>query len=166
MVRLGLQQYHIIPNRHQNNTRNTPEMDDLRTILNDLEDRRLDYVQARSKSNSDAEAYREAGISKTIFYSWPAEEREKLNAIAQRMKRETVARAWMAIQDAAADAARVKVEGLRSRDERIRQSAATDILDRNMGKPKQAVDVTSNGETIKAYTIITPDDWDENSGDL
>lgn len=124
-------------------------MNDLRADLDDLTDERLDYVRARSLVNSDAQGFRDAGISKSVFYSWPAEEREKLNAIAQRMKRETVARAWMAIQDAAADAARVKVEGLKSRDERIRQGAASEILDRNMGKPKQAVDVTSNGESVK-----------------
>jgi hypothetical protein len=124
-------------------------MDDLQTVLANLEDRRLDYVRARSLVNSDAQAYRDAGVSKAFFYSWPAEEREKLNELAQQLKRATVARAILVIQEAAEEAARVKVEGLKERDKRIRQAAATEILDRNMGRPKQGVDVTSGGEQLK-----------------
>lgn len=28
-----------------------------------------------------------------------------------------------------------------------------------LGKPQQLIDVTSNGETLKAYVGISPDDW-------
>jgi hypothetical protein len=124
-------------------------MDDLQTVLTNLEDNRLDYVRARSLVNSDAEGYRNAGIAKALFYRWPAEEREKLNELAQQLKRATVARAIMVIQEAAEEAARVKVAGLKSRDERLKQHAATEILDRNMGKPKQGIDLTSKDEKIQ-----------------
>jgi hypothetical protein len=123
-------------------------MDDLQATLNQLEDARLDYVRARSMVNSDAQGYSGAGITKRVFYSWPPEEREKLNDIAQQLKRATVARALMALQDAAEEAAKVKIAGLKSRDERIRQSAASEILDRNIGKAAQTLDVTSGGERI------------------
>jgi len=133
-------------------------MDDLQTVLNQLQDNRLDYVRARSLVNSDAQAIKDIGISKTAFYKWPAEEREKLNELAQQLKRATVARAIMALQAAAEEAAQVKIAGLKSRDERLKQSAATEILDRNIGKPKQAVDVTTGGEPLKIVNIgIDPD---------
>jgi len=132
-------------------------MDDLQTALNQLEDNRLDYVRARSLVNSDAEGYRNAGIAKALFYRWPAEEREKLNELAQQLKRATVARAIMVIQEAAEEAARVKVAGLKSRDERLKQHAATEILDRNMGKPKQAVDLTTGGEKLTWKDFVNAD---------
>jgi hypothetical protein len=125
-------------------------MDDLHAALNQLEDNRLDYVRARSLVNSDAEGYRNAGISKALFYRWPAEEREKLNEMAQQLKRATVARAIMALQAAAEEAAQVKIAGLKSRDERLKQSAATEILDRNIGKPSQSIKLGGDGgEPIK-----------------
>lgn len=94
---------------------------------------------ARSRVNSDAQGYSEAGIHKNTFYSWPAQEREKLNDIAQRFKRETATRALMVLQDAAEAAAKVKVDGLKSRDERVKQAAATEIIDRTIGKSEQPV---------------------------
>jgi hypothetical protein len=125
-------------------------MDDLQTVLNQLEDNRLDYVRARSLVNSDAQAIKDIGISKTAFYKWPAEEREKLNELAQQLKRATVARAIMALQAAAEEAALVKIAGLKSRDERLKQSAATEILDRNIGKPSQSIKLGGDGgEPIK-----------------
>lgn len=130
-------------------TLNIPNMDNLQAELDQLTDQRLDYVRARSMVNTDSEGYRNAGIAKASFYTWPSDEREKLNAIAQWLKRQTVVRALMVMQDAAEEAARIKVSGLKSRDERIRQSAATDILDRNLGKPSQSIDMTSGGEKLE-----------------
>ena len=118
---------------------NVPKTEDLRAELDHLEDKRLAYVMARSRVNSDAQGYNEAGIHKNTFYSWPAEEREKLNDLAQRFKRETATRALMVLQDAAEEAAKVKVSGLKSRDERVKQSAATEIIDRTIGKSEQPV---------------------------
>ena len=132
-------------------------MNDLQTALANLEDRRLDYVRARSLATSDAQAYRDAGIAKAVFYTWPAEEREKLNELAQQLKRATVARAIMVIQEAAEEAARIKVAGLKSRDERLKQHAATEILDRNMGKPSQALDVTTGGKPLSWKDLINGD---------
>jgi hypothetical protein len=147
-------------------------MDDLQTVLNQLEDNRLDYVRARSLVNSDAQAIKDIGISKTAFYKWPAEEREKLNELAQQLKRATVARAIMALQAAAEEAALVKIAGLKSRDERLKQSAATEILDRNIGKPSQSIKLGGDGgEPIKVIPydygaaiapVLTSDD-DETS---
>ena len=124
-------------------------MDNLRTELDQLEDARLSYVTARSRVNSDRQGFLEAGIAKATFYTWPAAEREKLNALAQRFKRETAERALMILQDAAALAAEVKVSGLKSRDERVKQAAATEIIDRTIGKTDQPI----SGEVNIVVTI-------------
>jgi len=126
-------------------TKNRPNMNDLRAELDKLEDARLNYVMARARVNSDAQGYKNAGIPITSFYTWPAEERERLNNLAQRVKREAAMRALMVLQDAAEEAARVKAAGLRSRDERIKQSASSDILDRTIGKPTAPVEISGQG---------------------
>ena len=136
-------------------------MDNIRAELDKLSDNRLSYVMARSTVNNDAQGYRNAGISRATFYTWPIEERDALNELAQRIKRETVARAIMTIQDAADEAAKVKVAGLKERDARVRQAAASEILDRTVGKAADKVDVTSGGEKIKGYAIVSPDMWDK-----
>jgi hypothetical protein len=123
-------------------------MTDLRTELNQLTDLRLDYVMARSRVNSDAQGIRESGVNKTTFYSWGEEERNKLNDIAQKLKRDTALKALTIIQNAAEEAAKVKVAGLKERDPRVRQAAATEILDRGVGKAADKLDVTSQGEKI------------------
>jgi N-methylhydantoinase B/oxoprolinase/acetone carboxylase alpha subunit len=94
---------------------------------------------ARSRVNSDRQGFIEAGIAKATFYTWPAEERERLNNLAQQFKRETATRALIVLQDAAEEAAKVKVSGLKSRDERVKQAAATEIIDRTIGKTEQPV---------------------------
>ena len=135
-------------------------MDDLRTELDQLKDSRLDYVIARSKARTDAEGYREAGIAKASFYSWPEEERARLNDLAQQVKRASALRAMMILQDATEEAARVKVEGLKSRKENIKQDAASEILDRMIGKPviRQEVSGREGGPIIVV-------NWDDESKD-
>jgi hypothetical protein len=150
-------------------------MDDLHTVLSQLQDNRLDYVRARSLVNSDAQAIKDAGIPRATFYRWSAEEREKLNEMAQQLKRATVARAIMALQAAAEEAAQVKIAGLKSRDERLKQSAATEILDRNIGKPSQSIKLGGDGgEPIKVIPydygaaiapVLTSDDDDDETSE-
>ena len=120
-------------------------MDDLHTILNGLEDNRLDYVIARSRTKADAPAFREAGMSKSSFYKWDETERDYLNGLAQRLKRETAVKAIIMLQDAVEQAAKVKIEGLKSTNKHIQQNAASEILDRQLGKPTQRTEHTGDG---------------------
>jgi hypothetical protein len=129
-------------------------MDTIQTLLDQLEDKRLDYVMARSRVSSDRQAYLDAGISRQTFYGWPTEERERLNDIAQQLKRAGAVRALMILHDAAEEAAQVKVEGLRSRNERVKQDVATEILDRNLGKPNQPVSQDISGEVSIGITPV------------
>lgn len=123
-------------------------MDDLRTVLDGLQDKQLAYVLSRAKSVSTAEALRNAGLGKNVYYKWPEEDRERLEEIAYRLQREQAVQALLTLQDAAKAAAEVKVAGLKERDARVRQSVATEILDRTIGKATDKLDVTSGGESI------------------
>lgn len=133
-------------------------MDDLRTLLDQLVDNRLDYVMARSKCNSVSEALRQSGISRAAYYSWSKDEQAYLEDVAQRVKRETATRALMVLQDAAEQAAKVKVAGLTNRDERIKQNVATEILDRTIGKAANPIELTGkDGEAVKFIEVTLPD---------
>lgn len=131
-------------------------MDDLRTILDQLEDAKLDYVYERSKTRTDAEGIRAAGVSRSTFYKWA--DREKLNELAQELKRRRKMLAELVIEEAAEKAARVKVEGLESRKEHIKQDAASEILDRTIGKPSQHLEHTGKD----GQEIIINLSWDIN----
>jgi len=134
-------------------------MDELRTKLDQIQDSRLDYVIARSKARTDAEGYREAGIPKATFYSWSEDERKTLNELAQQVKRASALRAVMILQDATELAALVKVEGLKSKKENIKQYASTEILDRMIGKPVQRQELQHDG------TINYRVDWESANGE-
>ena len=52
------------------------------------------------------------------------------------------------LKDAVTHAAEVQVKLLDSRDDRVKQAASIQVLDRAIGKVTDKVDVTSNGESI------------------
>jgi len=132
-------------------------MDNLKADLDQLEDTRLDYVMERSRVNSDADAYRNCGISKSTFYSWDAGEREKLNEIAQKLKRQSALRAMLILQEAAEEAALLKVAGLKSRKENVAQACSTEIMDRTMGKPTQRQEITGKNGGEVNIKLVWPD---------
>jgi thermostable 8-oxoguanine DNA glycosylase len=123
-------------------------LEDLRTVLDGLQDKQLAYVLSRAKAVTTAEALRNAGLGKNVYYKWTEEEREHLEEVAYRLQREQAVQAILVLQDSAKKAAEVKVAGLNERDARVRQSVATEILDRTIGKATDKLDVTSGGESI------------------
>jgi hypothetical protein len=133
-------------------------MDDLRTELDNLEERRLAYVVARSKCFKDADALKEIGLSRNTFYKWDVSEREKLNELAQRFKRETAMRVLMNLQEHAEEASLVVAGLMKSRNDNIRLKSAQDILDRIVGKASQPVELTGkDGGAIVVNIKQRPD---------
>jgi hypothetical protein len=65
---------------------------DIYTLLDGLEDLRVDYVVARVMSKSDLAALRMAGISKAGYYLWSEEERQHLSDVVQTIKRKFAAK--------------------------------------------------------------------------
>jgi len=127
-------------------------MDDLRTELDNLEERQLAYVVARSKCFKDSDALKEIGLSKNTFYKWDASDRERLNELAQRFKRETAMRVLMTLREHAEEASDVIAGLMRSRNDNVKLKASQDILDRVVGKASQPVEVS--GKDGGAINVI------------
>lgn len=103
------------------------------------------------------EAAEAIGISPNTAYNWNREVKEAVDFMTNNIALATLG----ILQANATKAAMVKAKGLDSVDERIAQGAATEIIDRNIGKVTQGIDHTSGGEQIKLISYITenrPDD--------
>lgn len=135
------------------------ESETLEGLLDDLNSVRLDYVIERSKTRSNRAALRLAGISEATFYCWSDEDREHLNEVALQLRRHYKLAAIRILQRSAKDAAQVKVSGLHSRKEHIKQDAATEILNRIVGKPAQKHEL--GGEDGEQLTITIKYDSDK-----
>jgi len=109
-------------------------------ILSQLRDKELAYVKARRIVFTDNQASKSAGLGKWI-YDVPEDRRNQLNKFAERLQ-QADAKAIIVnkiLLDASEEAAQVKVAGLKSRDERVKQAAATEIIDRSIGKTEQPI---------------------------
>ena len=131
----------------------------LRAEIESLDsDLKIQYVFSRCKTTSNGKAINDAGFSTATFYGWPQEERDYLNSLAMRLKTETGLRATLLLQEAAESAAKVKIDGLKSRNERIKQASATEVLDRIIGKPFQSlitqVNMAADEEDSQEMTLF------------
>ena len=133
---------------------------DLSTKIDKLEDESyISYVFARSEVDTNEEACKKSGVSHAKFYGWDVETRERLNSLALELKKATAFKAKLILSEATESAATVKVGGLTHRDERIKQSAATEILDRMLGKPTQKTELTgAKGQPISIIEIVKNED--------
>lgn len=136
-------------------------MSDLRTELDNLEERQLDYVIARSKCSSDSQALKDAGIARSTFYEWNESIRARLNELAQQFKRETALRVLMVMQENAELAADAIAGLVKSRNENVKLRASQDILDRVIGKATQSLEVSGKGGAGSAIEVrLVKDDID------
>lgn len=131
-------------------------MTDLDTKLSQIDnDQQLNYVLERSEVNTDKDGYVNSGVGKQAFYKWSRETRAYLNKLALALKLETALKAKLVLKAATKAAAEMKVSGLRSGKEHIQQATATEILDRMLGKAKQAIEYKGESiQTIKVLEII------------
>ena len=90
----------------------------------------LRYIAIRFEYSTKKEAAEAIGLEADTVYHWPKEIDEVLHLIA--IEAEAAARAIL--KQSLIKAAMIKVSGLDSRDERIRQGSATEVLDRQLGK--------------------------------
>ena len=112
----------------------------------------LKYVEARTRLSTDAAVGREWG-TKNIHQWKRSREPEVLNQVIDWLQLEKTAAAEEVLNRHLMRAAIVKTDGLDSVDERLRQSAATEILDRALGKPMQRVEQRTQSEQL----IVTVD---------
>ena len=115
-------------------------MTDINTIFDGLDSREIDYVQARANAKSNAEALRMCGFSR----GWlAAHDKDDLNERAMAFKTDNVLKAQIILDQAVELAAKIKVEGLQSRNEYVKQGASSEIMDRRMGKATQKIEQTT-----------------------
>lgn len=131
----------------------------LRKILRGLTPQQLRFVAVRPHCNSDAEAAIEAGISPSTVWRWP----QRVHAAVRLMSGDGMIASYELLRAGLPKAAMRKLDGLDSRDERIQQAAATEILDRFHGKPKQSIDATVHGPV--SITLTWGDDSAADDGD-
>ncbi len=124
------------------------------------------FVVAMQEYPNKAEAAKAIDVKPNTVYGWP----ETVD-IAIHLLAESIADAACdIIAQATAKAAMVKVVGLDSRDERIRQGVASEILDRRLGTAVQKSEVGLDEPTrqllapffaLAARCITDPDKLDE-----
>lgn len=132
----------------------------LRQILVTLTPQQLRYVAERYRHDSNADALRALNMSPDAPYRWP--NRADVDEAVRLMAFDGVFVSRELLRRALPLAAVVKVAGLESADERIRQAAATEILDRFHGKPKQSIDTAVTGPV---QLVMTWGDNDAGDGD-
>lgn len=118
----------------------------LEELLAGLTPLQLHWVRWRidERTKSDREASRLAGVDKDCPGRWKAAG-VPLDAIVEAARRDGVLLVRERMVRDVNDAYDVKRDGLRSKDEHIRQSVSSEILDRVIGKPAQRQEVTGPG---------------------
>ena len=130
-------------------------MTDVSTIFDGLDAREIDYVQARANAVSDAEALRMCGFSRGWLNN---RDKDDLNNRALDFKTDNVLKAQIILDQAVELAAKIKVDGLQSRNEYVKQGASSEIMDRRMGKAVQKIDQkTEHSGSIDVIRVA----WDD-----
>lgn len=119
------------------------------------------YVVAMQEWPTKKEAATAIGLSPQTVYNWNGE----VDAVVEFMANNIALATLGIIQANATKAAQVKVDGLDSKDEKVKQAAATEILDRQLGKAIQRSELTgANGGDVRVkfidYGLAKEDDND------
>lgn len=133
---------------------------ELQEVLNKLTPEQIRFVIARVDTTTDKEAAQAVGIRPNQISKWKRS--QPIDEAVHLMIYDGLTTALHIRRRSLAKAMAIKAEGLDSRDEKLRQSVATEIVEWELGKATQNVrqDVTSGGHPIKGYAVISPDDWD------
>lgn len=136
------------------NCTSEPSGDELESVLEQLTTDQIRFVVARQECATDREAARMIKVSESTVYRWPDVVKRAVALMAadglktaMHIRRKHLAKAML-----------VKVRGLDSDDERIRQSSATEIIEWEMGRANQPVSGDVAGAIIVAIGGIDPDE--------
>jgi hypothetical protein len=117
---------------------------ELTDIMNRLTINQRRFVVACMDYPNKNDAAKAIGIQPNTVYKWPEEVDRAIHLLSLDM----VSGAKALRLQALAKAMMVKVKGLDSGDERIRQSSATELIEWELGKAQQHTDVTTLGDKI------------------
>ena len=133
------------------NVQNGTDISRLAEVIKQLTSTQLRFVIARNDSKSDKEAAEIIGISPSTVKNW--DNKAIVDEAIMLMLLDGVITARELRRRNLAKAMAVKVAGLDSVDEKLRQSVATEIVEWEMGKAQGSVDVTSKGEQIQYINV-------------
>lgn len=108
------------------------------------------FIGAMQHCKNKKEAAEEIGVGQSTVYNWPKIVDEAIDFI----DKDIVDCARQIRKQAIIDAVEVKIAGLKSDNERIKQNAATEIIEAELGRSPQSIDVTSKGERIQRRIIL------------
>lgn len=128
------------------------------TILSNATLTQVQWVVARLTSKSDAIAAKKVGVANTTVSDWA--NKAELDEAVNLLLLEGAESALLILKHGAAQAAKVVVDALKSKNIDARLRAATIILGKQL--PDKA-EVDLKGQFIKMYDKVSPDDWDKPS---
>ena len=138
----------------QESTEKRKNLDELWLLLNENQRR---YCVARLEHTSKKDAAEAVGLSEHTVYKWNGECEE----VIKLLQEDAIQSAVVMIKNALAKAAMIKIDGLDSEDEKIRQAVASEILDRQLGKSVQRSELSGpNGGPIETYANLSDADLD------
>ena len=115
-----------------------------------LEPNQQRYAIAALEFPSKKDAAESIGLKVNTVYKWG----EEVTAVVDFMRSNAALAALGIITANATKAAMIKAAGLDSDSEKIRQDAATEVLDRNLGRPTQRQEHTgADGGVIRVSLI-------------
>lgn len=127
---------------------NSPNTEDgeLEAICKTLSVSQLRFVVARQEHTSDKAAAEYLGISPSTVKDWKYKGGIPIDRAVDLMAQDGVVIARTIRRRKLAQAMLVKVSGLDSEDERLRQSVSTEIIEWEMGRATQGVDIGGKGK--------------------
>lgn len=117
---------------------------DLSAVLEQLTAEQIRYAIARRQCRTIVEACAAIALPRSAYYSWSDEERALIDEAVRLMEHDGVVTALHLRRRALAEAMAVKTAGLRSNDEKLRQSVSTELIEWELGKAKQSVDTNAH----------------------
>jgi len=119
--------------------------DDLGALCDELTANQIRFVTARQDYSTDKDAAQAVGISPSTVKDWKYKG-VPIDAAVELMAKDGLVVARKVRQRNIAKAMLVKVAGLDSNDERLRQGVATEIIEWEMGKATQKQQLTGKDD--------------------
>lgn len=123
------------------NTENTVNISNFSGVFGNLSKDQLRFVVKMQECSSKKDAAEELGLKVQTVYNWPSIVDDAIRLLAL----DIVESSRQMRKSALARAIAVKIAGLDSSDERVRQAAATEIIEAELGKATQVINQHNDG---------------------
>ena len=127
------------------------EKQKLQKTLAQLTKDQLRFIVALQEHPSKDAAAKAIGVKVATVYNWPA---DLIDEAARLMALDVVVSAIELRKRNLIKAVGVKAAGLDSKIEQVRQKAATEIMEWELGKAQERIDLTSLNEKIEPIRVI------------